>query len=398
MRKKQVSLRRTLFIGQSAPGEGTRMRAVLPAASATGQGGMQTAAAAAENAIAASPVVTEGRGPYAVLVVDDDYSNLRALLNTLSPEQYRMTAVTRGEEALRLLEGGNRCDLCIVDATMPGLSGYDLCRAIRKQFSLLELPILLVTVGSRVGDLEAGFAAGANDFLIKPYDAVELNARVRALAELRQSAGRLVQQERAFLQAQIKPHFLFNTLNTILSLSYSDHVKARQILTEFSIYLRCSFDFKEYSAMFPLSKEVALLKAYVAIEKARFGDQLEVEFAIDPAALHRPFLSLTLQPIVENAIQHGIMKKEEGGKVTISIRLNDGLEIVIADNGSGFPENAIPWREMTPKRTGGGLANIERRLQALYGTGLHIVSKQGQGTVVTLRIPDRRQEDAVGEG
>src|SRR5262249_46439138 len=159
---------------------------------------------------------------------------------------------------------------------------------------------------SQYDDLTVGLAAGANDFLEKPYNHTELKSRVGTLVQLKRSADELVRKELSFLQAQIKPHFIYNTLNTILSYSYTDHQRSRKLLHYFSTYLRNCFDFKETADFVPLEKEVALLHAYAEIEKARFVDMLDVDIQVDPAALEVPIPSLIIQPLVENAIYHGI--------------------------------------------------------------------------------------------
>src|SRR5690625_4138570 len=104
-------------------------------------------------------------------------------------------------------------DLVISDVMMPRMSGYELTRIIRKRFTISELPILLLTARNRPEDIENGFLAGANDYVTKPVDAVELKSRVNALTEVRKSSRERLRMESAWLQAQIQPHFLFNTLN-----------------------------------------------------------------------------------------------------------------------------------------------------------------------------------------
>ncbi|GIN20845.1 hypothetical protein J1TS3_19790 [Siminovitchia fordii] len=105
---------------------------------------------------------------------------------------------------------------------MQTMSGYELSRMIREQFSISELPILLITARSQIQDIVTGFLSGANVYISKPVNSLELKARVNALTNLKQSINERLQMEAAWLQAQIQPHFLFNTLNTIVSLSEVD--------------------------------------------------------------------------------------------------------------------------------------------------------------------------------
>src|SRR5699024_72971 len=112
---------------------------------------------------------------------------------------------------------------------------------IRKQFTVAELPILLLTARNRDIDTYTGFRSGANDYVTKPVDAMELKARVQALIGLRQAVKEQLKMEAAWLQAQIQPHFLFNTLNTIASLGVKDTERMFKLLEEFGNYLHKSF-------------------------------------------------------------------------------------------------------------------------------------------------------------
>src|SRR5699024_3869871 len=127
---------------------------------------------------------------------------------------YHVFTVTSSERALEYIDTGE-WDLVITDVMMPNMSGYELTETLRKQFSISELPILLLTARNQTEDIYTGFLAGANDYVAKPVDRVELQSRVAALTCLKQSVKEQLRIEAAWLQAQIQPHFLFNTINTI---------------------------------------------------------------------------------------------------------------------------------------------------------------------------------------
>src|SRR5690625_1751964 len=127
---------------------------------------------------------------------------------------------------------------------MPEMSGYELTYKIRERFTMYELPVLLVTARTNRKDIETGFASGANDYITKPVDAIELRARVNALMDLRKSMHERLRIESAWLQAQIKPHFLFNTLNSIIALSRVDVERMNALLQSFSDVLRAKFNFE----------------------------------------------------------------------------------------------------------------------------------------------------------
>ncbi|MDG0811192.1 hybrid sensor histidine kinase/response regulator [Cohnella rhizosphaerae] len=366
---------------------GTQMVLTLPAAP---MGAEAAPAVQAEPSMASDEFsATEGHGPTNVLIVDDDYSNLRTLLNVLALDGYTVTAVGSGEEALRRIDE-QPYDLCILDIMMPGMTGYELCKRIRERYALPELPVLLVTAGSSREGMAYGFEAGANDFLLKPYDMSELRTRVRTLIALKQAMGQVVQKELAFLQAQIKPHFLFNTLNTILSLSHTDHAKSRTVLQNFSAYLRYSFDFRGETELSEVRQELTLIRAYVDIELARFGSELKVAYDIDPEAGACRMPSLMLQPIVENAIHHGVMRREEGGTVRISVHLRDGrLHVNVRDDGVGFAAKSTSG--VDGRGANVGLENIRKRLMHLYNETLWIESSLSEGTSVTFSIPQQHR-------
>ncbi|WP_219640672.1 ATP-binding protein [Cohnella sp. CFH 77786] len=324
-----------------------------------------------------------------ILAVDDDPINLKILDNLLSADQYDVVLATSGKDALSKLDK-QEWDLVIADVMMPQMSGYELANRIRERFSLVELPILLLTARSRPEDLYAGFRAGANDYVTKPMDALELKSRVRALTHTRQAMAERLRMEAAWLQAQIKPHFFFNTLNSIAALSEIDTGEMRRLLVVFSEYLRTSFDYKNSEHIVPLRHELDLVRSYLYIEKVRYADKLEVIWEVDET---RPLLipPLSIQPLVENAVYHGIMKRSRGGVITINITHDaDFSEITIADNGVGISEEAVNQilNPVSAKRKGVGVHNTDRRLKRLYGTGLLIRSTPAKGTTVSFRIPN----------
>ncbi|QGR00215.1 hypothetical protein EHS13_22875 [Paenibacillus psychroresistens] len=195
--------------------------------------------------------------------------------------------------------------------------------------------------------------------------------------------------EIAFLRSQIKPHFLYNTLNSIASLCIDAPNKAEELTLDLSQYLRSSFNFKQLDSLTTIENELALINAYINIEKARFGARLGVEFDVD-ANLDFEIPSLILQPLVENAIRHGLMSSLQGGTVKISIKRRDDtvLSFSVEDNGGGMSETK---REEILKpdinKKGVGLWNISQRIKLLYGNNLRIESAEGVGTKVFFEIP-----------
>ncbi|OZI13520.1 histidine kinase [Bacillaceae bacterium SAS-127] len=325
-----------------------------------------------------------------ILAVDDDPINLKVLSSILSSKQYEVVTAMSGKEALSLLDQ-LEYDLVISDVMMPNMSGYELAGNIRKRYSILELPILLLTARSQPEDVEAGFAAGANDYVMKPLNALELKVRTQALVDFKLAIGDRLRMEAALLQAQIQPHFLFNALNTIASLSTIDTSRMVSLLEHFGQYLRASFDLKNLQKFVPLEHELQLLHSYLYIEKERFGDRLQVHWEVDEQ-LKVEIPPLSIQPLVENAVKHGVLQRARGG--TVWIKIVDYVthaEVSIKDDGVGMSEKRVEKVLSRPNDSsrGIGLFNTNRRLQQLYGEGLQIHSVINEGTEVRFMIPKK---------
>jgi len=398
--KQLVELHGGTLSVQSTPGKGSVFTFTLPlttdsvsieesSAPTLTQTSLEVAAATTDRIPASTKTVSSIRKAK-IIVVDDDSINLNILSKMLESDQYEVSTATSAQQALSILERKS-VDLVISDVMMPHVSGYELTRIIRERFSVLELPVLLLTARNRSQDIVTGFQAGANDYVKKPVDAWDLKARVKALTELKISFDERLRMEGAWLQSQIQPHFLFNTLNSIAALGLEDFTKMQALLEEFSNYLRLSFDFHNSEPVISLHDELALVRSYLYIEKQRFGDRLQVEWDLDPE-LDFYLPPLSIQPLVENAIKHGLMQRTSGGTLWIHIKdQGEYCEVSIQDNGKGMTEEVrnqlFNQTGYTKKRASVGLRNIERRLKQLYRQGLAIDSSPEQGTTVTFRIP-----------
>ncbi|RLB13971.1 MAG: transcriptional regulator [Deltaproteobacteria bacterium] len=196
------------------------------------------------------------------------------------------------------------------------------------------------------------------------------------------------------LQSQINPHFLFNSLNTIVSLCRTNAEKARELILELSTYLRRNL--RQNMGLIPVAQELQQVKSYLSIEQARFGDRIRVSIDMEEGCQDWPVPPLIIQPLVENAIKHGIYSREDGGSVLIGIaRTNGDLSISVKDNGVGMNRDVV--RSVFSKETadlgkvggGIGLRNINQRLERVYGPQyrLRIRSSPQKGTSVRMKIP-----------
>jgi signal transduction histidine kinase len=189
----------------------------------------------------------------------------------------------------------------------------------------------------------------------------------------------------AALQAQVNPHFLFNTLNTIaVFVRDNDRQAAVRIIEQLSEVLRTTLSSHRADEV-PLGEELELVRQYVAIEAARFSDRLRPAFDIADELLAVLVPSFALQHLVENAIRHGIAKQPDAGALRVAGRRDgDSLEVLIADDGAGLAADFVA-------PAGHGIANTRERLQALYGenASLEVINHAGGGVVATLRVPYR---------
>jgi len=332
------------------------------------------------------PLLADNR--VSILAVDDDPVNLNVLRGILAKDPYDITTVHSAHEALAILNL-QQWDLIIADVMMPGLSGYELTQAVREHYSISELPVLLLTARSQPADIYTGFLAGANDYVAKPVDSMELRYRIRALTAMKHSHRERMRMEAAYLQAQISPHFLFNTLNSIVALSELDIGKMQNLVEAFSSYLQISFDFQNTGEAVPLAHELSLVEAYLHIEQTRFDERLSVVWDLE-SEIDIMVPPLSIQPLVENAVKHGLLHQQEGVTIQIRIkRMPDAVHFEVSDNGPGMDKITLDTvLNLSLQGKGGiGITNTHRRLIQLYGRGLSISSIPGKGTVVSFFVP-----------
>jgi len=207
----------------------------------------------------------------------------------------------------------------------------------------------------------------------------------RRSREREQLEARLAETRLQLLSMQIQPHFLFNTLNTIAELVHEDPDTADTMIAGLSDLLRRALDLGA-TQQIPLSAELELLSRYLDIQRARFGERLQVSVNVDGAARNAAVPVLMLQPLVENAIRHGLAARIDAGRIDIDARLaGDRLVLDVTDDGAGNGDEIAPG----PERV--GLGNTRARLDALYGDHcrLSLTRVPGRGARVSLEIPFR---------
>lgn len=324
-----------------------------------------------------------------LLVVDDNEDNLNIIRTLFEDCCFSMDLVQSAEKALDLLDK-HSYDIIILDVMMPEMSGFELCQTIRKRYSHFELPILLLTACDSTEEILTGFWSGANDYVIKPADRIELRTRVFSLVTLKQSVNAALENEMLFLQAQIRPHFLYNAFNTISAVALTDGPKASDLIDDLAIYLRGCFNSDVSQGFVPIETELGIVDSYVRIEQARFGRRLQFVSVVETTDSF--FLPpLTIQPLVENSIRHATLDSYADIEIHLSITEDTQfIHITIQDNGKGIEPSTISelMDDCPARRTGGiGLSNVNRRLKLHYGIPLKVHTTPNEGTHILIKIP-----------
>lgn len=234
-----------------------------------------------------------------------------------------------------------------------------------------------------ISDMDIILARGLSEFFSTQLELSELERRARLVSDAEIRA----------LQAQINPHFLFNALNTINTYCRTDPDLARKLLVKLSDYFRRNL--AEADKFITIETEINHIKSYLSIEKARFGEKINVVFKIDELLLNVLIPPLILQPLVENAVRHGLLPKRHGGRINVTI-IKEQRDVVftIRDDGVGMSADRLKslFDEKNVKSENGlgiALSNVNSRLCSLYGKdyALKIESAPKKGTIVILKVP-----------
>ena len=221
-------------------------------------------------------------------------------------------------------------------------------------------------------------------------EAAALVAAMIELSELDAQGERLARAELRSLRAQISPHFIYNALAAVAAFIHSRPEEARELLTEFAEFIR--YAFARQRTYVTLADELRYVEKYLRLEQARFGDRLRVRVQVDPEVLQAVVPVLSLQPLVENAVRHGVESRPEGGTVVIEgVDLGSDVELRVSDDGAGIdPEQAAAALE--GRGNGIGLANVHGRLRSTFGEGygLELDGAAGRGTTVVMTLPKFR--------
>jgi two-component system LytT family sensor kinase len=252
----------------------------------------------------------------------------------------------------------------------------------------------LTVQGERIGSLVAYFRSAGR---VRPEDTRvmrEAAALVAAQVELSWVADqeeRVARAELRALRAQISPHFIYNALAAVARFIHTRPGEARELLTEFAEFTR--YAFRRERPYVTLADELRYVEKYLRLEQARFGERLTVRVEVAPEVLGAIVPVLSLQPLVENAVRHGVEARSDGGTITIIGRdLGQDVELRVVDDGAGMDAERAR-RLLAGAPDGGiGLQNVHARLRATFGPeyGLQLRSEAGEGTTVCMTVPKFR--------
>ncbi len=250
----------------------------------------------------------------------------------------------------------------------------------------------LVVAGELVGSVVALYARGRR---ISPEDtrtvaeAAKLVSAQLELKTLEEQGERLARAELRALRAQISPHFIYNALAAIAGYIHTKPEEARELLTEFAEFTR--YAFRGQRPYVTLADELQYVEKYLRLERARFGERLQVRLQVAPEVLPTVVPVLSLQPLVENAVRHGVERRGEGRIEIVGRDAGSDVEVIVSDNGVGM-EPARASDVLAGRGGGVGIANVQARLQNTFGPayGLELESVAGTGTTVTMTLPKFR--------
>ncbi len=230
-----------------------------------------------------------------------------------------------------------------------------------------------------LNETQLAMAEGLAGLLSTQLELSELEAQTELAREMELKA----------LQAQINPHFLFNTINTIAAFIRTDPTEARRLLRQFASLYRRTLESAD--ELITLERELEYVGAYLELEQARFGERLVVRTDVDPAAMHLPMPAFMLQPLVENAVGHGMRADGSPLTITVSGRLEPGaLCLTVSDDGAGIPADKLEriYEHASSKGLGIALRNVRDRVTGYFGpmSRFEIESTEGVGTSIHLTI------------
>lgn len=311
--------------------------------------------------------------------------HLRALLEASA------VAIVNQTEVLAM-DGGADAERAAAGRAAALVLAHKKAQVVRGSAGAFDAVASPIRTGDNIVAVLVAFDRPARAGLVRATaEVAEWMAGQLQLGELASSRAALAEAQVRALRAQISPHFIYNALGAIASFITTDPSKARDLVLEFADFTRYSF--RRDGDTTTLAEELRSIDSYLKLERARFGDRLKVKLQIAPEVLPIEIPFLSVQPLVENAVRHGLEAKEHGG--VVSIRAHDAgphVEIDVDDDGVGMdPRDMQAAFAGEPSAEHVGLRNVDLRLRRRYGQefGLIVETNRGAGTLVRIRIPKK---------
>lgn len=323
-----------------------------------------------------------------VVLLSSASEQIEMIRSYLEPENYKILCFNIEEDVLKYIEKDHNIGVVII-GTMFYFANLNLfLTKIREQYPMEQLPIIIIS-DDKYRCIGNEMLSYVNDVMVEPFDQTDLSQKIQLLMLLQKSAKETIRARLDFLQAQMDPHFIFNTLSTIMPLCLQDPMRCYEVLSDFSQYLRGRLYVNNFQEAVSITKEIELIQAYLAIEKVRFEDKLFYTICADveEGVLILPLL---IEPLVENSVKHGRKGCEP---LKIEINIKDGKDgyvyISVDDNGKGMSEEQINRiiHDDTQNTGSIGIKNVRKRLMIYYNQTLEIHSIQQVGTKTSFRIP-----------
>ncbi|MFM6974613.1 MAG: sensor histidine kinase [Agromyces sp.] len=295
---------------------------------------------------------------------------------------------------LSVVEGGSPLEQDTARAAAVRALSATKTQVVRRGAEVQSVAAPVLVAGRPLGALAAVDRTVRASTVQATAEAADWVAAQLQLGELAASRAALAEAQVRALRAQISPHFIYNALNAIASFITTDPARARELVLEFADFTRYSF--RRDGDSTTLAEELQSIDSYLQLERARFGERLSLTLQVAPEVLGVEIPFLSLQPLVENAVRHGVEAKLSGGRVRISARdAGPFVEIDVDDDGVGMEPEAVKAAFAgEPSAAHVGLRNVDTRLRQRYGNdfGLIIETNIGAGTLVRMRIPKGRGE------
>lgn len=331
--------------------------------------------------------VTGGEDGQVIVLISNKAEQIALISSYLSMEPFHLQVFSAGEEAVDYLNRTPEVVLVLIGEVLFNMTYFEISSEIRKNFSLAQLSVVLIS--SRKGHyMNDSKLRCFNDILEEPPSRHQFLLKVYGAIRVRQSEEELLKYRMDFLQSQMNPHFVFNTISTIMPLCLNRPMEAYSLLEYFAEYLRGNLYAGNLHTQVALHREVDLIDAFLNIEKVRFKGFIESSIRIE-CDENTTILPLLIEPLVENCVVHArvpgeilhirVCIQEEGGILSVSVR----------DDGAGMSGEQIAEICRMNNTNSFGLANVIKRLRLYYQEELQIVSEPGKGTDISFRIPGK---------